>query len=78
MGVAVPDAGGELSDKALHSRIVVKRCGGTSSDADAGADVGELLDSRSASVMTDRGLRFTLSELALLFRAMMSELRDGW
>ena len=78
IGVAVPDAGGESSVKALYSRIVVKRCGEISSDADAGADVGELLDLASVSVMTDRGLRFALSTLALLFRARRSELREGW
>jgi len=74
MGVTVPDAGGEFSERALYSRIVVRRCGEISSDADA----GELLDFSSVSVMTDRGLRFALSMLALLLRARRSELREGW
>jgi len=78
MGVAVPDAGGEFSAKALYSKIVVRWCGETSSDADAGADEGELLDFSSVSVMTDRGLRFALSTLALALRARRSELREGW
>ena len=78
MGVAVPDAGGEFSASALYSRIVVKRCGEISSDADTGADVGEMLDLPSVSVMTERGLRFALSTLALALRAKRRELREGW
>ena len=78
MGVAVPEAGGEFSESALYSRIVVRRCGEISSDADAGADVGALLDLLSVSVMTDRGLRFALSKLALALRDSRSELREGW
>jgi len=75
MGVVVPDAGGEFSDRVLYSRIVVRRCGEISSDADAGA---ELSDLPSVSVTTDKGLRFALSTLDLLLRARMSELREGW
>ena len=78
MDVAVPDAGGEFSAKALYSKIVVRRCGEISSDADAGANVGALLDLLSVSVMTDRGLRFALSKLALALRASRSELREVW
>ena len=77
MGVAVPEAGGEFSESALYSRIVVRRCGEISSDADAGADVGALLDMPSVSVITERGLRFALSTLALAFRASRRELREG-
>jgi hypothetical protein len=78
MGVVVPDAGGEFSESALYSRIVVRRCGEISSDADAGADVGKLLAVPSVSVITDRGLRFALSMLVLALRARRSELREGW
>lgn len=78
MGVAVPDAGGELSERALYSKIVVRRCVEISSDADAGADVGKLLDLPSVSVITDKGLRVTLSTLDLALRAIRSELREGW
>ena len=75
MGVAVPEAGGEFSDRVLYSRIVVRRCGEISSDADVGAD--GLLGLVSVSVITERGLFVALSTLALHFRAMMSELREG-
>jgi hypothetical protein len=78
MGVVVPDAGGEFSERGLYSRIVVRRCGEISSDADAGADVGKMLAWLSVSVITDRGLRFALSTLALALRARRSELREGW
>ena len=78
MGVAVPEAGGEFSESALYSKIVVRRCGEISSDADAGVDVGALLDLLSVSVMTDRGLCFALSKLALALRDSRSELREGW
>jgi hypothetical protein len=78
MGVVVPDAGGEVSERVLYSKIVVRRCGEISSDADSGADVGKLLALPSVSVMTDKGLRFALSTLALALRARSSELREGW
>jgi hypothetical protein len=75
MGVAVPDAGGGFSNSALYSMIVVRRCGEISSDADAGAD--GLVGLVSVSAMTERGLFVAPSTPALLFRAMMSELREG-
>lgn len=78
MGVAVPEAGGEFSESVLYSRIVVRRCGEISSDGDTDVDEGELLDLGSVFVMTERGLRFALSEPDLLLRAKRRELRDGW
>jgi hypothetical protein len=78
MGVVVPEAGGEFSESVLYSRIVVRRCGEISSDADAGAELGKMLAWLSVSVITERGLRFALSTLALALRARRSEFREGW
>lgn len=77
-GVAVPGAGGEFSESDLYSKIVVRRCGEISSVTEAGGGVGELLNLASTSVTTERGLRFALPPLSLLFRAMIRELREGW